>query len=141
MGKSGWQYVTSYEWNLDAVLDGLRRRVFESGEYYWPPELDRPTSLEEFDAGDAPEGGTHSILDIVSVVGPRDEDGWRTLRPLTAAETVRVFGTGDPTRADFERSGDARWAAGPPLWWCGYAVALTDGSDLTEVGIWGFSGS
>ncbi|MBU2667097.1 hypothetical protein KOI35_26675 [Actinoplanes bogorensis] len=121
------------------MLGDLRRQVFDSGQYYWPPDLVRPTSLEEFDSGGGPRG-THSVLDVTVVLHPEDEDGWGTLRPLTGAQRVELFGILDPTRADFERSEDARWDAGPPMTWCGWAVALVDGSDVIGTGIWGFSG-
>lgn len=48
MGASGWEYLVPYQADLQAALNDLRRRVFESGDYVSPVTwgLTAPESVE-----------------------------------------------------------------------------------------------
>jgi hypothetical protein len=139
VGASGWHYVTEYDGDLQAALDRLRRRVLDSGDYYWPSELGRPTALEELTEG-IPHDGTHSVLDVTEVLEPDNGDEWGTLRLLSTEERIDLFGTAEPTRADFDRSVGRLSDIHPRLMWGGYAVVLSDGGAAGHLGIWGVSG-
>ena len=113
MGASVWDYRTPYTLDLAEALGTLRQQVFAANEYFWSghdepwsehdgdDEDERPGSIDELweDEG-VQEEGTHSILDINTVIGENDQDNYGTLRLLTPAETAAVFGTPQPTAAD-----------------------------------------
>jgi hypothetical protein len=109
MGASGWKYITAHDPDLGAVLARLRQQVFDR-EYYWPDDPDSDswdtdwpdTMAEQFANDEVRESGTHSILDITTVIGENDPDTFGTLRPLTSHERHHRFGTATPTRADFD---------------------------------------
>ena len=139
MGASQWRYITPYGADLEVVVARLHQQVFHNHDYYWPVDPDSdswepewPTSMADLNDAD----GTHSILDITTVIGAGDPDGFGTLRPLTAAERQQRFGTATPTPTDFDRH---RADTAPR--WSGYAVVLHDPEGQpTHIGIWGVSG-
>jgi hypothetical protein len=149
VGASDWHHVVPLRSSLIEVLDELHRQVIEAGTFYWPfresPDDPLPTTLEEIRAEpDLEYSGTHSVLDVDRVIGSGEDDGFGTLRPLTAAEIIELVGTARPTRADFARAyGDG---TGPLLnvaqRWSGYALPLYEGDAGTPAGIaiWGYSG-
>ena len=87
--------------------------------------------------------GTHSIIDVVNVV-PVDFAGeeFGTIRPLSDAECIELFGVVQPGRADFmplsnsERLHEyvtrGRWTGRAAVLW-------TDGAPA-EIAFWGYSG-
>ncbi|CAM5596583.1 hypothetical protein SAVIM338S_05328 [Streptomyces avidinii] len=100
MGASGWDYVTTYEGDVQASLDALHARVFveefgETGDY---PDLAALWADGEFMG----TGGTHTVLDVpVAAAGPGG--GTRgTLRPLPADRLMHHFGPGRPTVGRYE---------------------------------------
>ncbi len=109
MGASEWDYYVPYQEDLDAALQELRREVFEAGDYYWvngdkwlakDSTEPLPRSLDElWDDELVQEAGTHSILDIVRVLGPDDTPDYQTVEPVTDAEARELLGTEVLTRA------------------------------------------
>jgi hypothetical protein len=151
VGASGWEYVVSYQPDLGAALDALRRQVFASGEYVKPSDawdLPEPSSVDDLVEQEQyweflGTSGTHSIIDVFTVV-PVDFAGveYRTVRPLSDAECIELFGVAQPGRAEYtplvgsERLDD--YVTGGR--WTGRAVVLwTDGAP-TEIAFWGYSG-
>lgn len=117
MGASGWEYVVPYQPDLGAALEALRHHVFASGEYHKPGgdvfgfgDLPAPASVEDlFEQEQYWEflatSGTHSIIDVRNVVPADDFAGEElgTIRPLSDAECVQLFGAAQPRRTDYER--------------------------------------
>ena len=140
MGASVWDYRTPYTPDLAEALGALRQQVFAANDYYWSgdDEAERPGSIDElWEDEDVQEEGTHSILDINTVIGESDRDDYGTLRLLTSAETAAVFGTPEPTAADvagLESPYDDR-----PRW-SGHAAILYADGKPAEYLIWGHSG-
>jgi hypothetical protein len=91
MGAEPWSYFISFEPSVEAALNKLRRRVFESGEYRGSESA--PVTLEEATAK-MEESGTASILDIAQVT---DHPEFRSVCPLTDAQARRYFGSPQPT--------------------------------------------
>ena len=144
MGASGWQYVTAYEPDVRTALIRLIGRVFESGEYYWAGEGERPEHYGElFEQEVVQQEGTHSILDCNNIVGPDGADGFGTLRLLRAEESESYFGSATPTREQWEKGyaeQGAHGLLGFPEGWCGNFVVLYADGEPKEIAIWGISG-
>jgi len=151
MGASGWEYVVSYQQDLGAALDVLRREVFAAGDFVKPSsvvDLPDPLSVDALTEQDQywefmGESGTHSIIDVLSVI-PADsgDEEYGTIRPLSEAEYAGLFGTAQPGRADYER------LAGTELLhdyvtggrWTGRAAVLWDNGRPAQIVFWGYSG-
>ena len=87
--------------------------------------------------------GTHSILDVIEVVPAEDTDQLPgTIRPLTSAETQQLFGTTEPSHADYTRLADALLfhKVGLAERGTGRAVTLWEDGVPTEIAFWGYSG-
>ena len=110
MGASGWEYVVPYQQDLGAALDALHRQVFASGDFIKPSyhgavfDLPEPSSVDDLFEQERywefmGTSGTHSIIDVVNVV-PVDFTGeeFGTIRPLSDAECVELFGVAQPGR-------------------------------------------
>ncbi|WP_231157691.1 hypothetical protein [Streptomyces sp. CNZ748] len=146
MGASEWDYYVPYQEDLDAALQKLRREVFESGDYHWV-DGDKwlakdsteplPQSLDElWDHELVQEAGTHSILDVLRVLGPDDTPDHRTVEPVTGEEARELLGTDVLTRAhvkDFDVFPRSRWVGR-----C--AVLHDDDGKPQEIYFWGHSG-
>ena len=91
MGSESYIWVTQYRKNLADALERARNEVFFSGKFIGA-ELN-PATFQEALAHD-PEGGTGSLLDIVSVGGP---DDFCSVYELTGAELLHFFGTEQPS--------------------------------------------
>jgi hypothetical protein len=154
MGASGWEYVVSYQQDLGAALDALRREVFAAGDYVKPADsghvldLPEPASIEDLTEQEEywefmGTSGTHSIIDVRGVVpaGFEGED-FGTIRPLLDSEYRELFGSARPSRADYERlAGTERlhdYVTGGR--WTGRAAVLWDNGAPTELVFWGYSG-
>lgn len=158
MGASAWDYIEPFDTDLATTLANLRQRTFAEGHYHWPASNPEPATLAEMDAlfteitktlspgeidYDDPRvlmlvniatSGTHSVLDLRSV-GDRG-----SIIPLPEGEAEALFGTPEPTRADFDRVGDGKWIEVEGSW-SGVCVPLHDASGaVTEVAFWGISG-
>jgi hypothetical protein len=135
MGASGWEYYVPYQPDLQAALDELRRRVLDSGDYWWavPYEFgrpacdypDRPRTEDELWAEEAvQESGTHSILDV------------RRVEPVTEAEAMERLGVAQLTRAHvgaLQSLVAERWS--------GRCAVLHDAAgEPSEIYFWGTSG-
>jgi hypothetical protein len=142
MGASGWSHVVAYQADLNKALRDLQDRIFRDEDYYWYDDDERPASLEELwrllSQTDLGETGTHSILDVYGV-DVNDTD-FGTIRPLTAAERQRWFGSDTPTRADYDDLHDnIEFHADPPRW-SGHCVVLYRDGKPDEIAFWGSSG-
>ena len=102
MGAEPYHYIVDYEDNLQAVLDKLRKHVFESGEFNGA-EMNPSTPEKALEM--ASEEGTRSILDIMSI---SDQPEFCAAAPLTADELQELFGTHNPT-AEMVEENDAFW--------------------------------
>ncbi|MET9465884.1 hypothetical protein ABZY44_13965 [Streptomyces sp. NPDC006544] len=157
MGASGWDYVTTYEGDVQASLDALHARVFveefgETGDY---PDLAALWADGEFMG----TGGTHTILDVPVATTGSGGEAEGTLRPLSPERLLHHFGDRRPTVGLFE---ELVAAAGRAMsheeyeqsllgedfpHWGGLYVLLygedgpgADGSEPTHVGFLGCSG-
>ena len=140
MGASGWDYSVPYQKDLGLAFAGLQREVFQKHDYYWAGEDEGepwPSTEEELWGNeDVQETGTHSILDVVRVIGAEEKAHDGTLRPVTEDEAFRLFGTRKPTRADMPKPIDLpceRWQAR-----C--TVLHTHQGAPQEIYFWGVSG-
>ncbi|MEU3184821.1 hypothetical protein ABZ707_11535 [Streptomyces sp. NPDC006923] len=140
MGASGWEYYTPYREDLGAAFADLRRKVFEERDYYWVLEDEGrpwPETLEAlWTEEEVQESGTHSILDISSILGPGERPEPGTLKPVTADEAFRYLGTRALTRRhvpEFEVFPSERWQGR-----C--AVLHDERGRPEEICFWGASG-
>ena len=102
MGAEPYDYLVSYEPDIQAALDKLRAQVFESGQFrgaeYSPATAE--AALEMMDAD-----GTGSILDISRV---SEQPDFFCAAPLSESELQACFGTSRPTLGHIKGS-DAFW--------------------------------
>ena len=98
MGAEPYEYTVPYEPDIQAALDKLRSRVFESKEFNGA-ELDPPTPEAALELTDA--DGTRSILDISRI---SDHPDYFCAAPLSAEELERYFGTVKPTEVMMRES-------------------------------------
>ncbi len=154
MGASGWKYIVPYQQDLGLALDALRREVFASGDYVKPhlvddafDDLPEPGSVDDLTQEQYWEFigtcGTHSIIDVHAIMpaGFTGEE-YGTIRPLSAAEYIELFGVEQPSHADFTvLSGSERLheciTGGR---WTGRAAVLWTNGSPTEIAFWGCSG-
>ncbi|MGW2303231.1 hypothetical protein [Streptomyces sp. NPDC001809] len=156
MGASGWDYVTSYDGDVEEALATLQSRVFQekygSGARY--------RSLEDLyeDGEFMGTEGTHTILDIDRVVAaerPPTRAGlaeYGTLRPLARNRVEHHFGTDRPSVEQYEQLAAAAHEATSyeeheqslfgecQMGWTGFYVVLYSGDRQTHLGIFGVSG-
>jgi hypothetical protein len=159
VGASGWDYRALYAGSIAATLIAVQEQVLMSDDYIWPwenidPEyldevgaVPRPSSLAELTAAKEVaefwDEGTHTILDVDRVSCADDGDDG-AVYPLSSAELHRVFGTQQPSAADFDRV----YQPGPggPLGdllgerWSGRSMVIYKDGFPAEVYFWGFSG-
>jgi hypothetical protein len=168
MGASSWQYRVPHTGSVEETLIRLQEQILAGNDYLWPwggeengpdPDEDffemeqgedvpRPSSLAELNAAkeidEFWEEGTHTILDISRVItAGDDEDG--AIRLLTPEELNRVFGTGQPSAADFGRVYLDNWWTGPlgdllGERWTGRGLVIYEDGAAAEVFFWGASG-
>jgi hypothetical protein len=100
MGAELYDYTVPYEPDIQAALDKLRRRVFESKEFNGA-EFDPATPEAALELTEA--DGTRSILDISRI---SDEPDYFCAAPLSSEEAVRYFGTEKPTQVMMRKSGE-----------------------------------
>lgn len=156
MGASAWDYVTGYDGDAGAAVAALQARVFQE-EYGDDPHYRTLAELHE-DEEFMGTQGTHTILDIDTVVAPdapparsfADEFGTLHLLPLD--RVAHHFGTDRPSVAQFEKlmatadeapSGDEDAESlfdECLLPWTGYYVVLYSDDRPTDLGIFGSSG-
>jgi hypothetical protein len=149
MGASGWEYIQPFDTDPQTTFAALRQQIFDEGHYYWSDAIARPATLADWDALCAHEtdyedpdfevlmevvgGGTASILDVHSI-GLRGD-----IEPVTAQQTLELFGTCHPTREMFEETELGRFTS--DKWHGGFYVELHDDSGAVEaIGFWGASG-
>ena len=147
MGASGWSYYVAYQPDLQAALDEWRRRVFETGDYWWavPYEFgksavdfpDRPRTEADLWAEEiVQESGTHSILDMSRVLAEGAQPGYGTVQPVTSAEAMERVGAVKLTRADVPALDSLAGRS-----WFGRCAVLHDAAgEPSEIYFWGFSG-
>ena len=92
LGAEPYKYTVPYEPDIQAALDKLRRRVFESKEFNGA-EFDPPTPEAALELTDA--DGTRSILDISRV---SDQPDFCCAAPLSSEALERYFDTQKPTK-------------------------------------------
>jgi len=91
MGGDPYFYVVDFEEDLNSVLQKLRKKVFESGDYYGVQF--KPRTPEEA-LYMAQEEGTKSILDILRI---SDELDYCCAIPLKEDELIKYFNTNKPS--------------------------------------------
>jgi hypothetical protein len=144
MVASGWSHVVPYCADLNTALRDLQEGLFRDEDYYWYDDDERPTSLTELwrllSQTDLGAIGTHSILDVDRVGDGDEKSDFGSIRPLTAAERQRWFGTDTPTRADYDNlHDDIEFHADPPRW-SGRCVVLYRDGKPDAIAFWGSSG-
>jgi hypothetical protein len=102
VGAEPYDYTVPYEPDIQAALDKLRRRVFESKEFNGA-EFDPPTPEAAFELAEA--DGTRSILDINRI---SEEPEFCCACPLSPDQLEQYFGTQKPTEL-IVRNSDAFW--------------------------------
>ncbi len=102
MGGHPYQYMVEYEPDIQAALNKLRQKVFDSGDYFGS-EMNPLTPMAAIEASDGT--GTRSILDIMEI---SEEPGFCSASPLGHDELVAYFGTPKPTKAMLDQS-DEFW--------------------------------
>ena len=160
VGASGWDYRAPYAGSVAATLIAVQEQVLMSGDYIWPwDDIDpddyldevqvvpRPSSLGELAAAkeiaEFWDEGTHTILDVGQVFAAGDDPD-AAIFPLSPAELNRVFGTQQPSAADFDRV----YQPGPGGLlgglmgerWTGRSMVIYEDGTPAEVYFWGFSG-
>src|SRR5262249_55156288 len=98
MGAEPYEYTVPYEADIQAALDKLRERVFESGKFNGA-EMN-PSSPEEALAMTEADG-TRSILDISQI---SDSPDFCCAAPFTPDELQSYFGTEKPTLAQLRQT-------------------------------------
>lgn len=169
MGASGWDYRAPYAGSVEATLLAVQEQVLLRCDFIWPwddsedeaidpryaeffEEEDRqdvpwPLSLADLNAAKEIEEfwdeGTHSILDMDRVIAA-DSDEVGAIRLLSPAELNGLFGTQQPSAADFDRMRQA--GLGVPHShlcgerWTGRGMVIFEDGAPAEVFFWGFSG-
>jgi hypothetical protein len=102
VGAEAYDYTVPYEPDIQAALEKLRRRVFESKKFHGARH-DPPTPEAALDAAGA--DGTRSILDIRRI---SDQPDYFCAAPLSDDELEHYFGTTTPTE-DTVRDCDDFW--------------------------------
>jgi hypothetical protein len=159
VGASSWHYIEPYTGDIAVALAAVRQREFERlfvHGTYWDelqPAGQSFSSVDDLDDlwEDETFGseGTHTIIDVWEVVDTGAYDDANTVRLLSDEESIEIFGTVEPTRADFERAReryDARQSGSEELWemprWSAWCRPLNDaGSATTVIAFWGRSGN
>jgi hypothetical protein len=100
MGAEAYEYTVPYEPDIQAALEKLRRRVFDSKQFNGA-EFDPPTPEAAFELTDA--DGTRSILDITRI---SEHPDFCCAAPLSAEELESYFGTTKPTAAMMREADD-----------------------------------
>ncbi|TWG14038.1 hypothetical protein FHX34_104332 [Actinoplanes teichomyceticus] len=136
-----------YQPDLGRALDELRKRVFEEGDYWWaePYQLgtsaadfpNRPRTEDELWSSEAVlESGTHSILDMRTVVRPGEKPDYCTVEPVSEREALECAGVARLTRAHVEAIDDLA----EQRWFGRCAVLHDDAGNPSEIYFWGYSG-
>lgn len=155
MGASAWEYAVPYQADLGAALAALRRQVFDAGDYLKPSfygvnggplGVPDPGSLDDLYTEPYWEymgtSGTHSVIDVNTVVPADDVDDFGTVRPLRDYECVLLFGTDRPGRQEYEAlAGSERLLECVTERWTGRAVVLWKDGQPAEIVFWGYSGA
>lgn len=151
MGASGWDYRVPYSGSVEATFTAVQEQVLAGDEYIWPfdrpaeASVPRPTSLAALKAAkeidEFWDEGTHSILDVERVDADAD-DPFATIRPLDAEELDELFGTRQPSAADFDRVYHDTSLLDDVLEerWTGRSVVIYRDGRPDEVFFWGYSG-
>lgn len=161
MGSSGWEVRGRFRLSLNQTLSDLQNALLSSGDFEWPWDDDeegppRPRTLEELRKAkqieDFWDSGTHSVLDMETVVEERPPsgygdfgDGIGTVWPLEPDECQDLFGgaratllTLDGLCADGASSALQDLVLG--VWTGRCLVAYDDNSRPQGVLFWGISG-
>lgn len=158
MGGSSWHHIEPYDGDVAAALATVRQhefeRLFVRGTYWddLQPAGQSFTSVDDLNDlwEDETFGseGTHTIIDVWEVIDAEAFDDSHTVRPLSDEEAVEIFGTAEPTRADFERA-HRRYVARQPgseeMWgmpmWSAWCRPLREADGTTDaIAFWGKSG-
>jgi hypothetical protein len=150
VGASDWRYRVPYEPDLSVALRRLHEQVLNDHAFSWPvdPASDDwepawPETLEElYDEENYIDSGTHSILDIRTIVASDEADSFGTLRLLRSDEAASLFGSSAPDANQVERAfaDSLPVSESWPRRWSAHAVALHDNGTASEIVIWGTSG-
>ena len=162
MGASSWIYFVPYQPDINAALQSLREKVFESGAYWlrvpihlvpgedggWDLEAMRARVAEERRKAGLPrsieelllrneDDGTHSILDIESV---SDTPDFGRAASLTREELLDLFDTDKPTHSLIEESLDRVRRSRLRRRWEGSYVIIYKSGEPDEIFFFGYSG-
>jgi hypothetical protein len=135
VGGSCWDCVVPFDADIAAALAAAHELTFRQNDYWWPydgnwglPERPRPDSVDElWDDPVVEADGTHSVLDIVGVRGPDEEPSICEAAALDPPSRQRLFGTEEPTLADYQRARDSVWDVIEDRGYAKYTVLYRDG--------------
>jgi hypothetical protein len=140
VGASAWHYVVGYRPDVEVAFAELQETVLAGGDYYGD-EVGTFASMAELNEARHTEAfweaGTHSVLDMMTYIGPDAEDDIAALRILRDDEVRALFGHDQPTKTDFERFIDEEWDIER---WQGRATVLYQEGKPHELAFWGISG-
>jgi hypothetical protein len=133
------------------ALIELRQSPLDSGDFLWHKcdedgeDLPRPTTLDQLaelmEREEFWEEGTHTILDLDTLIAASDQDHDGSLRPLADGEVREVFGTDRPTPADFiQACAGGMGSMFNERRWSGWYTVLYSRGDPEEYAFWGISG-
>jgi hypothetical protein len=139
MGASDWHYAVDHQGDVKEAFADLQKKILAEGNYYTGfATFDTFADLEEaWNDGDFWEEGTHSILDMREVVGPDKIDEVAAIRILRDDEILDLFGTNQPTTADFDRFLATDWWVNR---WEGRTTPLYRDGQPSGFAFWGISG-
>lgn len=149
MGASDWYYKVAFHGDIAAALETLQRQVLNACDYYWPhdgsdpdyPARPWPSSTEEFWQDEiVQETGTHSILDVGTVIASTDPDEVGTVRPLRPEEVLSCFGTATPTPQALDQAASDNALPDRMPRWSAWCTPLSVDGLPAHLAIWGFSG-
>jgi hypothetical protein len=139
LGASDWHYVVGYQDDVSAAFTALQETVLAEGNYYQGSKT--YASMSDLLAAKHTDEfwgeGTHSILDMMEIVGPDGKDETATVRMLRDDEVQAHFGTNRPTTADYERFLATDWYTNR---WESRATVLYKDGQPAELAFWGISG-
>ena len=135
MGADPFSQTVEYEEDINAALQKIRQKVFDSGEY-GGSENGHATIDDIFMDFELMEaGGTGTIIDVTSV---GDAPDISTATPLSADELKNMFGSEKPTFDNLGQLGD-EFFSGIERGHCRYVVLYDATGNPEKIHFAGYS--
>ena len=134
MGADGFSETVKYEADINAALQKVRQKVFDSGEYNGSENGHETIDDIFMDFELIEAGGTATIIDVTSV---GDTPDLSTAAPLSADELNAVFGTTKPTANEL-KLGETFFGE-IERGHCRYVVLYDDSGEPSQIHFSGYS--